>query len=101
DPFQTIQAALAFATTSPKSICVAGGPTCQDQAIYTLGDTNPFKMSPGVSIYGNYESTGWKRCALSPTAPLPTVTLALHENSGVQFPNTINTPTALDGFVLT
>jgi hypothetical protein len=103
NPFQTIQAALAFiGPTTPKSICVAGGPTCQDQAIYTVGDTNnPFKMLPGVSIYGNYESTGWKRCALSPTAPLPTVTLALHENSGVQFPNTINTPTALDGFVLT
>jgi hypothetical protein len=104
DPFQTIQAALAFIgpTTPTKSICVAGGPTCQDQAIYTLGDTNTaFKMSPGVSIYGNYESMDWRRCALSPTAPLPTVTLALHENTGVQFPNTINTPTALDGFVLT
>ena len=102
DPFQTIQAALAsIGATTPKSICVAGGPTCQDQAIYTLGDTNtPFKMAAGVSIYGNYESMDWKRCDLSATAPAPTVTLALHHDGGVQFPNTISTPTALDGFVI-
>ncbi len=102
NPFQTIQAALVAIGTTAKPICVAGGPTCQDRGIYTLGDTNnPFKMGAGVSIYGNYESADWKRCDLSATAPDPTVTLDLHENGGVVFPNTINTPTALDGFVLT
>jgi hypothetical protein len=103
DPFQTIQAALAsISPTTPRPICVAGGPTCQDQAIYTLGDSSgPFQMAPGVSIYGNYESMDWKRCALSPTAPAPMVTLALHNDAGVVFPTAINTPTALDGFVLT
>ena len=108
-PFQTIPTAIASHWPRPtsKPICVAGGPTCQDHATYTAGRrldhaATLFQMSPGVSVYGNYESTGWTRCARSPDGAHSRQSPSqLHENSGVQFPSTINTPTALDGFVLT
>ena len=100
-PFLTIPAAVAYAVlNSVKTVCVAGGPTCDDRTTYTLPSTAPFDMANGVSVYGNYESTNWKRCPLSATAPDPTVTLTLGDATGVRFPTGITTPTTLDGFVL-
>jgi hypothetical protein len=105
-PFQTIQAAINYAAVTPQSskmVCVAGGRACADRTSYDAQDgsaTGSFIMANGVSVYGNYESTSWTRCQLSPTAPDPTVTITLREALGVRFPATVITPTTLDGFVL-
>lgn len=107
-PYQTIPMAISIAfnpTGTSRPVCVAGGRTCQDRTTYKVGDgsTTPvtlFQMENGVSVYGSYEATNWTQCQPSATAPNPTVTLQLGENGGVRFPNTINLPTALDGFVL-
>jgi len=104
-PYATIPMGIAVASMRtpgpPPPVCVAGGPTCQDRTTYTVGDSSPFLMSNGVSVYGNYEAMTWTRCPIDPAAPAPTVTIELREIGGVRFMNTINLPTALDGFVLT
>jgi hypothetical protein len=101
-PFRTIPMAIATAfspTGMSRAVCVAGGPTCQDRTTYTVGDTTPFQMSDGVSVYGNYEAATWTRCPIDSSAPDPTVTIELKQAGGVNFTGTVN-PTTLDGFVL-
>ena len=103
-PYATIPVAIATASMkpagSPKLVCVAGGATCQDRTTYTVGDSSPFQMLNGVSVYGNYEAMTWTRCPIDSGAPDPMVTIEVREAGGVRFMNTINLPTALDGFVL-
>jgi len=104
-PYQTIPMAISVAATMSLNVCVAGGATCQDHATYTVaaGSTAPlnvFQMANGVSVYGNFESTGWTRCDIAGAAPNPTTTLDVRENGGVRFTN-LNKPTTLDGFVVT
>jgi hypothetical protein len=103
-PYQSIPMAIAMAGSTGKNVCVAGGLTCQDHATYTVANGPPplnvFQMADGVSLYGNFESTGWTRCDVAGAAPNPTTTLDLRESSGVRFSNLIK-PTTLDGFVLT
>jgi hypothetical protein len=102
-PLLTLPMAIATAfnpTGASRAVCVAGGLTCQDRATYTVGDTTPFQMSNGVSVYGNYEAASWTRCPIDPGTPDPNVTIELKEAGGVTFRDTVNLPTALDGFVL-
>jgi hypothetical protein len=100
-PFKTIQVAIDFAAGAamrPKNVCVAGGNTCFDTSTYQAPDGAPITMANGVSVYGNYEATGWSRCGLG-VAGLPdlTVTIAPRSATGVTFPATVTTPTTLDG----
>ena len=106
-PFRNIQSAINWAAMPDhaKRVCVAGGPTCSDRATYQSPDGLPaLVMADGISVLGNYESTTWTRCSLTPAqvvSPGPTVTIQTQTATGVQFPSTVRTPTTLDGFAFT
>ncbi|HVZ72152.1 MAG TPA: choice-of-anchor Q domain-containing protein [Polyangia bacterium] len=103
-PFRTIQAAITYATGfgRAKNVCVAGGPTCgaDNPNVYALGDAGTLTMANGVSVYGNYETRTWTRCAFEgdPTGT-PVLNTVIQARSGkvVLFPSTVTIPTILDG----
>jgi len=105
--FRNLQPAIAWAALAdhPKRVCVAGGATCQDHATFVSPEAVPgLTMANGVSLFGNYEATGWTRCPLGTPQPStggPTVTIQTQTATGVLFPATVNTPTTLDGFAFT
>jgi hypothetical protein len=105
NPFRTIQSAITWSAADanrPKNVCVAGGRSCTDTTTYQSPDNATITMSSGVSLYGNYESTTWTRCALASGGALaPRVTIEPHAASGIVFPATVTAPTGLDGFRIT
>jgi hypothetical protein len=105
-PFRNIQSAINWAAMPDhgRRICVAGGATCSDRFTYLSPDgAQALMMADGISVYGNYESTTWTRCSLTPAqvvSPGPNVTIQTQTATGVQFPSTVRTPTTLDGFAI-
>ncbi|HEX2660696.1 MAG TPA: hypothetical protein VHU40_20590, partial [Polyangia bacterium] len=101
--FRNLQPAIAWAALAdnPKRVCVAAGPSCQDRVTYVSPDAAPgLTMANGVSVFGNYEATGWTRCPQSAAGSTggPLVTIQTQNVLGVLFPPAVNTPTTLDGF---
>jgi len=95
-PFLTVQAAIDFADSHRSiatRVCVAAGTACGASATYA-GPSGDLTMRDGIDVYGNYESSGWTRCANSTTTLAPTTAL------GVLFPSGISTRTILDGFTV-
>jgi hypothetical protein len=97
-PFSTVQAAIlhAFNTAgAPKRVCVATGPTCSDQAIYS----GSFAMRDGVSVLGGYSFAGgtMTRC---PNPDAVHTELRPADASGVSFGPEVLSPTQLDGLAI-
>ncbi len=94
NPFQTIQAAINWAAThnGPNNVCVAAGTQCGATGTYANANNQTVTMADGVSVLGNYESTNWTRCTNSTTVIQPKTA------AGVTFPDTVQSPTVLDGF---
>jgi hypothetical protein len=104
-PFATIQAAIDWAAAAngngrPKRVCVAGGADCATPVTYQLAAGATITMRDGISVYGNYESTGWTRCPVGAGASV-TVTIAPGASTGVVFPLGVASPTTLDGVRIT
>ncbi|MCC6523322.1 MAG: hypothetical protein IT373_11715 [Polyangiaceae bacterium] len=89
-PFATVQGAIDWAAghAGPKTVCVAGGTTCNQTHSYA----GAVVMANGVSVLGSYESSNWNRCGNL------TTTLAPPTGLGVSFTNAVQTTTVLDGF---
>jgi hypothetical protein len=103
-PFKTIAAAITAAAASKaagttKNVCIAAIPTCDSTSPqpFDSGDNAPLVMSNGVNVYGNYESTGGSRCALTTLS----TTIRTGAAVAVQFPSTVVDPTILDGVNIT
>jgi len=93
--FRNVQVAIDYAATNPgfsTRVCVAGGPTCGDSATYPGPNGSDLTMRNGISVLGNYESTGFSRCSTPTTWLEPTTAV------GVLFPSDVASPTVLDGF---
>ena len=89
-PFATIQAAIDFAEAQPTAahkVCVANGSACATVPSYAA----PAAMRNGISVYGGYDVDTWIRCGRH--SALTTV-------EGISFDETVQSPTALDGFDL-
>src|SRR3954468_7392782 len=87
-PFQGVQAAVDFAAAHrahATSVCVAEGAVCGSSATY-----GAVTLRDGISVYGNYEATGWTRCPASWGATL----------TAVSFGPDIASPTILDDFAI-
>jgi hypothetical protein len=90
-PFLTFQAAVDFAGDHPEvasSVCVAADAACGGHGVFYGA---MMEMRDGVSVYGNYESTGWTRCSDSTTE------LGPYAPEGVRFGPEIVHATLLDG----
>jgi hypothetical protein len=96
-PFASIQAAVDFADshrTGSNRVCVAAGASCGATATYAPVGSGDFTMRSGISVYANYESTCWTRCADSTTR------LAVPADHSVVFPPEVQIQTILDGFAI-
>jgi len=94
-PFLTFQAAVDYASAHPDvatTVCVAAGAACGSHGTFSAPSMH---MRDRVSVYGNYESTGWTRCADSTTELTP------YAVEGVSFGSDIVHATRLDGVVIT
>jgi hypothetical protein len=94
-PFATVQAAIDFADqhrSQSTNVCVAQGAACGSTTTYPGPSGAPLSMKNGISVYGDYESSGWTRCSQAGT------TLAPATATGVLFPSSVQSPTVLDGF---
>jgi hypothetical protein len=95
-PFGTVQAAIDFADANRNistRVCIAPGAACGTNAQFPSVPNQPIVMKDGISVYGNYQSTSWARCANSRTRLRPESAL------GVSFAFTAaaNSTTVLDG----
>jgi len=98
-PFASVQAALDFADVHrevARRVCVAAGPSCGSTATYDGPTSQDLTMHEGISLLGNYESTGWTRCEDATTS----THLAPRTGHGVLFPPGIALATGLDGFAI-
>jgi hypothetical protein len=96
-PFATLQTAIDFAANAPGApprVCVAAGANCGDTSSYDGPATGDLTMRDGIDVFGNYRSSDWSRCSDSITRIVPLSAV------GVLFPDTIVTPTILDGFAI-
>jgi hypothetical protein len=92
--FATVQAAIDFASENPTvatAVCVAPGSACGASGVFAYAGS--LTMRDGISVYGNYESSGFTRCADSTTR-------LSGANGGVVFGAEIASETVLDGFVV-
>jgi len=93
-PFASVQAAVDFAGAHREhatNVCLAEGTACGASAAYTGPTDSELTMRNGVSVFGNYESSGWTRCSFEGTTLLPQ-TIA-----GLVFDASVQSTTALDG----
>jgi hypothetical protein len=93
-PFASVQAAIDFAAAHPEhatAVCIAEGSACGASATYPGPSGSDLTMRNGVSVYGDYESSGWTRCSSKGTTLLP------QTSSGVVFDASVQSVTALDG----
>ena len=96
-PFASVQAAIDYADThraGATNVCLAEGATCGTNATYA-GPAGDLTMRDGISVYGNYESSGWTHCTTGST------TLAPGSAAGVYFSASVERPTTLDGVAIT
>ena len=97
NPFRSIQPAIDWAAThaGPKTVCVAGGTTCNQTSTYTTPASTTIVMADGVSVLGSYQSNNWsQRCGNI------TTTIRPQAAEGVTFFATVQAVTVLDGFVI-
>jgi hypothetical protein len=96
-PFANVAPAIDYAAAhavAPTKVCVAQGAACGSRASYPGPNGADLAMRNGISVYGDYESSGWSRCAERGT------TLAPGTGSGVYFGPAVTSPTVLDRFVI-
>jgi hypothetical protein len=88
-PYATLEAAIAAASqdSTRKRICVVGGATCRESALYPV--TGPLKMPDGLTIQGSYAITedGLTYCGQAGVRPKTTLSFAASE--GVVFDQTV------------
>jgi hypothetical protein len=90
-PFRTIGVGITRAAAmSVPRVCVAVASTCAPGATVTYPEA--VIMENGVSVYGQYESTGWSRCANTSTV------ISAQNARGVCFGPAVSSRTILDGF---
>jgi hypothetical protein len=92
-PFLTVQSAIDFAASlseSPRNVCIANGAACGATAEFPAAAGVAIRMRDGVSVYGRYESTTWRRCTSGETILEPAAT------EGVSFDDSVTAGT-LDG----
>lgn len=101
-PFATIEAAIAAAGAydagTRNRICVVGGATCRDSALYRI--TGPLKVPDGLIIQGAYAitETGLTYCGVPGLRPRTTLSFAANE--GVIFDQTVVTGAELSGMFI-
>lgn len=98
-PFLTIQTAIDYADhhrNGPHDVCVAAGAVCNVPSMFYGPVDTDFTMRDGISVFGDYESTGWTRCGRFASA-----SLWLRTARGVVFGPDIVSPTRFEGFWLT
>ena len=91
-PFRSVQAAIDYAGTGPNvpvKVCVAGWENCTGGSTYYEAP----RMRDGVSVYGNYQSTGWTRCSGINSI------LISSQDPHLLFGSDISHETVLDGFL--
>jgi hypothetical protein len=101
-PFASIEAAMAAATPidggTQRRICVVGGSTCRQSALYQT--QGPLKMTDGLIIQGAYAITesGLEYCGVA--ALKPRTTLSFTSNEGVVFDQAVAAGAELSGVVI-
>jgi len=94
-PKRRISAGIeAAADAGIARVCVAAGSQCPSRAIYgpLYSDAGEaLVMRDGVSVYGQYETTGWSRDRRCSTVYFS------QADAGVRFDSSVVSPTVLDG----
>ncbi len=91
-PVRRISVGIAAASDAGLSrVCVAAGAACPQVTAY---GGEALIMRNGISVFGQYESTGWSRDAGCVTQFLS------RSDAGVLFDEAVSSPTVLDGFAI-